>query len=53
MPGKMDGIGLDQIHAKVNSVGGNIKIESIENKETTVYLEFDIEKLLITKEGSV
>lgn len=53
LPGKMDGIGLDQIHAKVNSVGGNIKIESIENKETTVYLEFDIEKLLITKEGSV
>lgn len=52
-PGKMDGIGLDQIHAKVNSVGGNIKIESIENKGTTVYLEFDIEKLLIIKEVSI
>ncbi|WP_169313292.1 tetratricopeptide repeat-containing sensor histidine kinase [Solitalea canadensis] len=47
--GQMDGIGLDQIHSKINSVNGNIKIDSTE-KGTTVYIEFDIEKLLITKE---
>ncbi|UKJ06768.1 tetratricopeptide repeat-containing sensor histidine kinase [Solitalea lacus] len=42
-----NGMGLSSLHSRVESFNGNMKVESEEKHGTSIYLEFDIQKLTV------